>query len=53
LVDSPTAVHAVADMQETAFRALLCAPGALGVDCRFQELPFHPSASVISVPELS
>jgi hypothetical protein len=42
----PTAVHAVADVHETAFRALSDAPTGLGVVRVLHERPFQASARV-------
>jgi hypothetical protein len=44
--ESPTAVHAVADVQDTATRSLLRAPVGLGVGSIAHVFPFQASASV-------
>jgi hypothetical protein len=46
LVAFPTAVHAVAEMQEIPVRALAWAPVGLGVGWVAQAVPFQASASV-------
>jgi hypothetical protein len=46
----PTATQAEADVQATAFSALLGAPSGLGVDSALQLVPFHRSARVTVVP---
>jgi hypothetical protein len=48
----PTAVQAVAEVHDTASSPLPVAPGGLGVVCTAQEVPFHTSANVTSVPDL-
>jgi hypothetical protein len=45
-------VQVVADVQETPDKTLLVAPTGFGVGCIDQEVPFHASASVTSLPEL-
>jgi hypothetical protein len=52
-LEAPTAVHAVEDVHDTPEKPLPCAPDGFGVDCTAQEVPFHRSASVTPVPELS
>jgi hypothetical protein len=52
-LESPTAMHAVADVHDTPEKPLDCAPAGSGVDCTAQEVPFQRSASVTPVPELS
>ena len=49
---SPTAVQALAEVQDTPPRALPCAPEGLGVAWTDHEVPFHASARVTSIPEL-
>ena len=46
----PTATQAEADVQSTAFSALLNAPWGLGVDSTLQLVPFHRSARVTVRP---
>ncbi len=46
VVEKPTAVHAVVDVQDTPVRELLVAPVTLGVVCAVQVVPFHTSANV-------
>jgi hypothetical protein len=46
----PTATHAGADGQSTAFSALLGAPAGLGVGSALQLVPSHRSARVTVVP---
>src|SRR5262249_10716260 len=50
--DSPTASHAVADVQETPLSLLMTAPLTSWVLLIVQSLPFHSSASVCSLPPL-
>lgn len=45
VLDRPTAVHAVADGQDTAVSLPPAAPLGLGTDCADQVLPFHRAAS--------
>lgn len=45
LVWSPTAVHALAELHETAFSSLKMAPVGTGVAWSAQPVPFHRSAS--------
>ncbi len=52
-VESPTAMHAVEDVQDTPEKPLDCAPDGFGVDWTAQVVPFHRSASVTPTPELS
>ena len=47
----PTATHAEADGQSTAFSVLLGAPWGLGVDSALQLVPFHRSARVTGRPK--
>jgi hypothetical protein len=49
----PTAVQAVAELQETPDKTLRIAPAGLGVGWTVQSLPSHASASVRVVPALS
>jgi hypothetical protein len=51
-VKNPTAVHVVAIVQDTLARAVLVAPGGLGVACVVQLEPSHCSASGAFVPAL-
>jgi hypothetical protein len=53
LMKYPTAVHAVADVQETAEKAVVVAPAGLGVALTVQVLPFHRSANGRAGPEES
>jgi hypothetical protein len=46
----PTAVHAVADVHDTPFRELICAPPGAGIGWMFQLFPSHLSA--ITCPSL-
>jgi hypothetical protein len=46
----PTATQAEADVQSTAFSALLGAPAGLGVDSALQLIPSHRSAKVTVLP---
>jgi hypothetical protein len=50
--ENPTAVQADAELHDTASRSLEMAPDGLGVVCTVQDVPFHDSANVNSVPEL-
>src|SRR5215469_5412932 len=50
--DSPTASHAVADVQETPLSLLMTAPLTSWVLLIVQLLPFHSSASVCLLPPL-
>ncbi len=52
-VESPTAMHAVEDVQDTPEKPLDCAPDGFGVDWTAQVVPFHRSVSVTPTPELS
>ena len=52
-LEPPTAVHAVEDVHDTPEKPLPCAPAGFGVGCTAQEVPFHRSASVTPLPELS
>ena len=48
----PTAVHAVAEVQDTAAKALRGGDAGLGVGWRDHVLPFQRSASVTCLPDL-
>ena len=52
-LEPPTAVHAAEDVHDTPEKPLPCAPAGFGVGCTAQEVPFHRSASVSPLPELS
>ena len=52
-VYSPTAMHAELEVHDTALSVLLVAPTGFGVVWIVQPSPFHASASVTLVPELS
>ena len=49
----PTAMQAELDVHETPSNMLPATPGSFGVDKILHRLPFHRSASVTTVPDLS
>src|SRR6202035_2490116 len=50
--EDPTAVHALAELHDTPFITLNCAPFGLGVDWIDQLVPFQRSANVTAAPPL-
>ncbi len=49
----PTAVQVPVEVQETPESSLISAPGSLGSFLTDHDLPFHASAKLTSMPELS